>query len=54
MTSPNVIAFAYGIEGNRKERVCSLRLSIGGPTVIFAVLKIGVFEIYLGPPVSDR
>src|SRR5262249_11123299 len=49
----DAMGLAYPIEADRKERVCSLRLSVGHPTVIFAVLEIWVFEIYLGSPVSD-
>src|SRR5262249_56262018 len=51
--SPNAMGFAYRIEADRKQRVCSLRLPVGGPTVIFAVLKIWVREIYLASPVPD-
>jgi hypothetical protein len=52
--SPNAIWFAYGIEADRKERVCRLRLAISNPTVIFAAFKIWVLEIYRGSSVSDR
>jgi len=51
---PNAIAVPYGIESNRKERVCTLRLSVGDPRVIVPVLESGVLKIYRSPPVSDR
>src|SRR5215469_4623882 len=52
--SSNGITLAYGIERHCKERVCSLRLSVSNPTVVFTMLKIGVLESYRSSPVSDR